>query len=336
MRISRRPLMLVVLLVLGVALGSLTVGLPAVSQEKNLIPSELSFAMVPSRAANILGPPVEGLSKLLLAYLQKNGFPQITTVKSSIPESYAATVEALGTQKIHIALMGPFQIVQAVDLYKVIPVGVTKRGAATTFRSQFMVHNDSKLTTFGDFVTAVKNGSPFKFSYGGSASSTSGFLYPCKVFKDNGILPGDTKNLRTIQAANHLASAVAVYKKDVDIGAGFEDVRTSLDSDQTKKELGWQQGQPNPSTLVRVIGYSDKIPNDGAVVIKELDPKLVEAIKNGIDSISKTDEGKQFLKAALDATDFAKTPEELDMIEAIKPVRVVANEIQPNIAKCQN
>lgn len=332
-----RVVSLVGLLIVGIALGSLTIGLPAVSQQSaTLVPTELSCAMVPSRAANILQAPVEGICKLLLDYLQKNGFPEIKTVKTSIPDSYAATVEALGTQKIHVALMGPFQIVQALDLYGVIPVNVTKRGQNLTFRSQFMAHVDSALNTLADFVKAVKDGKTLKFSYGGSSSSTSGFLYPCKVFKDNGILPGNFPNLKTIRAANHLASAIAVYKKDVDVGAAFEDVRTSLDTDQTKKELGVGPNDPAPSTKVKVLGYSDKIPNDGAVAIKELKPELINAIRAGIDQLSKTDDGKKFLAQALDATDFVPTPtKDFDMIEALKAVRVVANEIQPNLPSCE-
>jgi len=38
-----------------------------------------------------------------------------------------------------------------------------------------------------DVVDAVKAGKTVKFSYGGSSTSTSGFLFPCKTLKDYGI-----------------------------------------------------------------------------------------------------------------------------------------------------
>lgn len=340
---GRRVVALAGLLMVGVLLGSLVIGFPGVSQQ-GLIPEELVVGMVPSRAATILQPPVEGMAMLVLDYVQKNGFSQVKRVKAVIPESYTATVEAIGAEKIHIGLLGPFQIVQVIDSYGAIPINVAKRGTSLTYRSQFMVHTDSKLMSLkddnqdpqDDLVGLVKSGATVRFSYGGSSTSTSGFLFPCKTLKDLGIMPGDYKNFKTIRAANHLASAIAVYKKDVEVGVGFDDVRQSLNTEQTKKELGWKPGDPEPSTKVRVIGYSDDIPNDGIVAIKALDSKLRETIKKAFVEIMKTDQGKQFAKAALDATDFVPVPEGYDMLKALEAVRVVAKEIQPNLAKCEN
>jgi phosphonate transport system substrate-binding protein len=340
---GRRLVSLLGVVAVGVLLGSLVIGLPGVSQQ-GLIPEELVVGMVPSRAATILQPPVEGLAKLVLDYVQKNGFSQVKRVRAVIPESYPATIEAIGAEKIHVGLLGPFQIVQVIDSYGAIPINVTKRGNNLTFRAQFMVHVDSTLKALkddnqdpkDDLVGLVKSGATVRFSYGGSSTSTSGFLFPCKTLKDLGILPGDYKNFKTIRAANHLASAIAVYKKDVDVGAGFDDVRESLNTEQAKKELGWKPGDPEPSTKVRVIGYSDDIPNDGVVAIKALDAKLRETIKQAFVEIMKTDEGKKFGKDALDATDFVPVPEGYDMLKALEAVRVVAKEIQPNLAKCEN
>ncbi len=334
---ARRVVVLVGLLVLGVWLG----GVPFTAQQSTLVPEELVIGMVPSRAATILQPPVEGMAKMVLDYVQKNGFPQVRRVRAVIPESYPATIEALGAGRLHVGLLGPFQIVQVVDSFGSVPIAVTKRLTATgketlTFRSQFMVHTDSALKNFDDLVKHVKDNKPLKFSYGGSSTSTSGFLFPCKKLKDLNILPGDNRNFKTIRAANHLASAIAIYKKDVDIGVGFEDIREDLDTEKTKQELGWKPGEPNPSTRVRVIGYSDDIPNDGIVAIKELDPRLREAIKNGFVALMKTDEGKKFGKDAVDAIDFVPVPEGYNMLEALKAVRAVASEIQPNLAKCEN
>ena len=322
-------------LAVGGLLGSLVIGLPGASQQ-GLIPEELVVGMVPSRAATILQPPVEGLAKLVLDYVQKNGFSQVKRVRAVIPESYTATVEAIGAEKIHIGLLGPFQIVQVVDSYGAIPIDVAKRGESLRYRGQFMAHLQGPFANMLDLKEAVIKKQPVKFSYGGSSTSTSGFLFPCKTFKDYGILPGENPTLKTIRAANHLASAIAVYKRDVDVGVGFDDVRQSLNTEQTKKELGWKPGDPEPSTRVIVIGYTDWIPNDGIVAIKALDPKLRDTIKQAFVEIMKTDDGKKFAQAALDATDFVPTPEGYDMLKALEAVRVVAKEIQPNLAKCEN
>lgn len=328
---ARRAVVLVGLLVLGALLGSV----PFTAQQGTLVPEELVIGMVPSRAASILQPPVEGMAKMILDYVQKNGFPQVRRVRAVIPESYPATVEALGTARLHVGLLGPQTVVQAVDRYGAIPIVVTKRGESLRYRGQFMAHLDGLFGNLLDVVEVVKSGRTVKFSYGGGSTSASGFLFPCKTLKDYGILPGDNRNFKTVRS-NHLASAIAVYKRDVDIGVGFDDVRTSLDSDRTKQELGWKPGDPNPSSRVVIIGYTDWVPNDGVVVIKELSPALAKAIKDAFVAIMKTDEGKKFGKDALDATDFVPTPEGYDMMGALKSVRVVANEIEPNLAKCEN
>ncbi|MBI3659709.1 phosphate/phosphite/phosphonate ABC transporter substrate-binding protein [Candidatus Acetothermia bacterium] len=328
-----RVVSLVGLLIVGIALGSLTVSLTAVSQG-TLVPPKLTVVMVPSRPATVLQPSVEGLAKLLLAYIQANGFPQVQSVEAVVPASYPATIETLGTAKAHVGLLGPEQIVQVIDQYGSIPINVTVRNGSQRYRSQFMVNTSSPLSTMDDFVTAVKSGQTIKFSYGGSASSTSGFLFPCKTLKDNGILPANFNNFKTIHAANHQASAVAVYKGDVNVGVAFEGVETSLDSDNSKKELGWNPGDALPSTHIVKIGYSSWIPNDGIVVIKELDPGLAKVIKQGFVEILKTADGKKFGNDALNATGFVRAPDDYDMINALKAVRVVVNEITPKAADC--
>jgi ABC-type phosphate/phosphonate transport system substrate-binding protein len=131
-----------------VAVGGVLGGIAPAQQ--GLIPEELVVGMVPSRAATILQPPVEGLAKLVLDYVQKNGFSQVKRVRAVIPESYPATIEAIGAEKIHVGLLGPFQIVQVIDSYGAIPINVTKRGEKLTFRSQFMVHVDSTLKALKD------------------------------------------------------------------------------------------------------------------------------------------------------------------------------------------
>jgi hypothetical protein len=70
-----------------VAVGGVLGGIAPAQQ--GLIPEELVVGMVPSRAATILQPPVEGLAKLVLDYVQKNGFSQVKRVRAVIPESYS-------------------------------------------------------------------------------------------------------------------------------------------------------------------------------------------------------------------------------------------------------
>lgn len=123
----------------------------------------------------------------------------------------------------------------------------------------------------------------------------------------------------------------------MDFGVGFDDVRLSLDSDKVKAELGWKPGDPLPSMRVIILGYTNWIPNDPTVAIKELKPELVKVIKEGFVAIMKTDEGKKSGKGALDATDFVRVPEDFDLVpELNRVVKGVVQEIEPNLAKCEN
>lgn len=330
---ARRVVGLVGLLVLGVLLG----GLSGVSQSAGtLVPEELIVGANPSRAASILQPPLDGLTKMLLDYVQKNGFPEVKRARAVVAETYPATVEAIGAGKIHVGVLAPLLIVQTVDRYGVIPINVTKRGENLRYRSQFMAHFDGPHATLLDLVETVKGGKTVKFSYAGGSTSVSGFLFACKTLKDYGILPGDYRNFKTVRTANHQASVIAIYKKDVDVGVGFEGVQAELDKDQVKKELGWKEGTPLPSSRIVILGYSDWIPNDGIVAIKEIKPELRKVIQDGFSAIMKTEEGKKFGDQLINATDFLRTPQEYDMLGALKAVRVVANEIEPNLAKCEN
>ncbi|MEM3063581.1 MAG: PhnD/SsuA/transferrin family substrate-binding protein, partial [Nitrososphaerota archaeon] len=313
----------------------LTVG--AQQQVGTLVPEKLVIGMVPSRPADLLKPNVEGMGMLILNYVQTHGFSQVKEVQAVIPASYTATVEALGSGQIHIGLMGPVSGDQARQRYGAIAIVATKRGESLRYRGQFMAHLFGDFSNLLDLVEAVKSGKKVKFAYGGSSTSTSGFLFPCKTLKDLGILPGDNGNFTTTRAAGgHLGAAKAVYRRDVDVGVGFEDVRLSLDSEEVKKELGWKPGDPEPSSRVIVIGYTDWVPNDFTVAIKELKPELRQTIKEAFVAIMKTDDGKKFAKGALDATDFVPVPEGFDLDRLLDTkVRPVVNEIEPNIAKCE-
>ncbi len=332
-RYQRLSLSIVCILIAGLFLT-----VRAQQQAGTLIPEKLVIGMVPSRPADILKPNVEGLGRLILDYVQKNGFPQIKSVEAIIPASYTATVEALGSGQIHIGLMGPTSGDQARQRYGAIAIVATKRSESLRYRGQFMAHLFGDFSNLFDVVEAVKSGKTVKFAYGGSSTSTSGFLFPCKTLKDLGILPGENRNFKTFRpAGGHLGAAKAVYRGDVEIGVGFEDVRLSLNTEEVKKELGWKPGDPEPSTRVIVIGYTDWVPNDFTVAIKELKPELRQVIKEAFVAIMKTDEGKKFAKGAIDATDFVKVPEDFDLDKLLDTkVRPVVNEIEPNIAKCEN
>jgi phosphonate transport system substrate-binding protein len=106
--------------------------------------------------------------------------------------------------------------------------------------------------------------------------------------------------MTAIFAGSHDASALAVYNGDVDVGVTFggspgSDGRETIEADF-----------PDAKEVICILGYSDYIPNDGAVVRPGLDPALVEQITQALIDIAATEEGKALTQALFNVTEFAR------------------------------
>ena len=85
--------------------------------------------------------------------------------------------------------------------------------------------------------------------------------------------------------------AVAVYKGDCDAGVTFIDVLTDQASNLAAK-------YPDISDKVAAFAVTDKIPNDGVQVTKDLDPKLKAAVVDGLTAMA-ADKGGAAVLASL-------------------------------------
>lgn len=331
---------LVVCLSLMVALvvGAFGPNVAIQAQDDGLVPEELVVGMIPSREPDVLLPDLEPFADLLVERLQERGF-DIQSVRAFVPESEAATVASLGTGEVHVGFMGPFSAVQAEQQEGARIVTSSVRFGNLFYRGQLMANqslgdpNDGPfIGNLNDLEQAVKNGEDVTMSYT-STGSTSGFLFPCLSMKHRGILPGDHDNFSTVVAGGHSSSALNVLRGDTDIGWGYDDVR--LDLVGRTADTGLPEDMPEMdqvselTTRIKLIGFTDYIPNDPQVVSGSLSSDLQTAIQEELVSLSTSDAGRPLLTSLMDATELQAVGS--DTFDA---VRQVVSEIQPIRDRC--
>jgi phosphonate transport system substrate-binding protein len=259
------------------------------------VPDRLVLGMVPSREADVivdsLAPIAEMLSERLLI-----------PVDTFVSTNFVGLVEAVGTGRVDIGLFGPAALVQAMDVHGARVILASVRRGSTTYRSQFNVRCDSGIEDFEDL-----RGGTIAFVDPGSAS---GYQFPYVSLLQRGINP-DTE-MTSIFAGSHDAAALAVYNGDVDVAVTFggspgSDGRETIESDF-----------PDVKDVVCILGYSDDIPNDGAVVRAGLDPELADQIAQALIDIAETEEGRVHTQALFNVTAFARVePEAYDIVREV-------------------
>lgn len=247
------------------------------------IPSKLVLGMVPSREANAIVDSLDPIAAMLSERL-------VIPVETFVSTNFVGLVEAIGTGRVDIGLFGPAALVQAIDNYGAEVILASVRQGATSYRAQFNVRCDSGITTFEQL-----RGKTIAFVDPGSAS---GYQFPFVTLKTTYGIDPNTE-MTSIFAGSHDASALAVYNGDVDVSVTFGGSPGSDGRETIEKDY------PDVKDVVCILGYSDYIPNDGAVVRKGLDPQLVQQIAQALIDIANTPEGKALTSTLFNVTEFA-------------------------------
>lgn len=232
-------------------------------------------------------------------------------IEFSVPTSDAATIEAMGAKKIDVAWFGPLAYVIAHDRYgaEVVLVSQEAKSHSTKYRGMILVRTDSGINSLADL-----KGKRFAFS---SPTSTSGYLYPAQVFVKNGIKPDKTFFSEVVFAGGHDKAVIALYNKQVDGAACYEDVREEI----VKSTL------PDIMEKTKVLAYTEWIPNDNVAIGKHVPKEVRDRLVKGLQAAIRSPEGKKALVKTV-------TTEDLLPIEdsAYDPVRQVAKEMGINLA----
>lgn len=207
-------------------------------------------------------------------------------VKGFTASNYVSVVEGFGSGEVDFGIIPPFASVLATNEFKARPVlvVVNKKGE-TTYKSQILVRKDSGIKSIEDL-----RGKKVAFV---EASSTSGYLFPAALLKENGI---DPKNdIQPIFAGGHDKALQLLLNGDVDVATTFVDVRVRY-----SKEF------PDAMNQTEVLVYTDPIPGISVTVSAKMDEKTVEKVQNALIAIASTDEGKELLAKLFNIYGFDK------------------------------
>ena len=206
--------------------------------------------------------------------------------KVAVPTSYAAVIEALGTYQADVTWLPTYAYILAKQKYDAQVRLMTVRNGLTKYRGQFVARSDSNIDSLQDIEGKI-------IAYT-DAASTSGYIYPSAILKQRGITPKDY-----FFAGGHPQAILAVYSGRADVGCSYwspPDAR-GKPMDAREKLL---ETYPDVFEKVKIVDYTDWIPNDTVTFRKDLPPELEGIIVQTLYRYAQSEEGKKVLKALYD------------------------------------
>lgn len=201
--------------------------------------------------------------------------------KSGIPSNYVAVVEAFGSNRADVAVMNSFGYLMANAKYGAEAKLKALRHGKDYYAGAIYVSEKSGIKSVKDLA-----GKKFAFT---DSSSTSGYLYPLKIFKDEKVKLGNT-----MFAIKHDNVITMIYQGQVDAGAAFYSDGFDGKIKDARERVMTQF--PDVEKKVKVLKITDKIPNDPFVFRKGMDPKAVDKIIVALKKYLATEEGKTVFK----------------------------------------
>lgn len=182
----------------------LSIAVPAALAQTN----ELRVGLIPSEDAQSM---IRSSQQVMDLLAEKTGMK----VRPFVANDYNGVIEALRSNKLDIAYLGPFSYVLASDVAgaEAFAVAVTKKTGKSAYHSMVIARKDKGLDT-----VAKLQGRTFAFVDPGS---TSGHLFPKSGLLAEGFDP-EKHFSRVIFSGSHDASILAVANNKVD-GAAVAD-----------------------------------------------------------------------------------------------------------------
>ncbi len=234
------------------------------------IGAELLMTVVPYEAADKLAddyqPMVDYLAKSIGA--KKGKFVSVV--------DYAGVLAALRTGQLDVAYLSPFPYSLASGQMKLNLLAMPWVKGSLTYRGILFARTDGPIKTIGDLA-----GKTFAF---GDPSSTSGFLMPKGLLEKAGVL---SKLKRSYSAGDANMVVQAVESGTADAGAAYESVF----------EVAYR-ASPEKAKGMRVLGYTESIPNGIYVARGNLPVEQVEALRKAFLAMNNDPEGKEALRRA--------------------------------------
>ena len=203
-------------------------------------------------------------------------------IQPFVAADYTGVVEALRVNKLDVAFLTPASYVLAKNEANVKVVLKSERKGVASYYAAIITRADSGIQRLEDL-----RGKTFAF---GDALSTTGNIFPRKMFKERGIDPvRDFKQI--LYSGGHDATVLAVLNGKVDAGATYAN---SPDSDDT----AWMRYLKNPEDekKIRAIAFSEPIPADNLVINGNLDEAIAKKVEEIFLQLSGDPKGKQMMR----------------------------------------
>lgn len=233
----------------------------------------IQFALVPGQDSAVLMENGKLLEKWIL---EQTGLH----VRMQVPVSYVAVVESLGSQRVDVAILNTFGYTLAHERYGAQAKLIGVNRGMSEYWGQ-IITTDPKIKTLADL-----QGKKFAFV---DPASTSGYILPAKLFKDQGIKLGET-----VFAGKHDSVVMMVYQGRVDAGATYH---TPAEDGVLQDARRLVKAQfPDVYEKVRIVQKTDSIPSDPVVFRKDFPADLGARLIGALKSFPSTPEGAKALK----------------------------------------
>lgn len=219
-------------------------------------------------------------AKELVDFLEKETGYYFTT---AVPASFIAVVEAFGTGKADIAGINTFSYLMANEKYGAeAKLRIVRDGGETSYKGQFITRFDSGIETIADI-----QGRTMAYV---DPSSTSGFILPKAMLDKMGIKPSET-----VFAMRHDNVVIMVYQGQANAGATYYAPPHPETGEILDARMRVKQQFPDVEKKVKIIGFTEEIPNDPWVFRKDMDEEMKEKIIEALIKYVNTEEGQEAL-----------------------------------------
>lgn len=254
--------------------------------------TRLRIGLTPSFSPETLKASHVGLARYLSREL---GIP----VEIEVAESYDAVAEHLRKGDYDFVELSPFAYVRARAKVKLRPLVTAIADGSETAAGYVLVREDSPYKTLEDLRGATAG-----FV---DPASTSGYLYPLKVFRDRGLDPA-TFFSKVEFLGNHEAVLMALLEDRIDVGSSYQGALPALKRSRGIDPLSF-----------RIIAKTQRTPRDAYCVREDLPTEVAEAIANRLLRLSARDHLGREVLGPLTINGFASVDDGMyDQVRAVQ------------------
>lgn len=231
-------------------------------------------------------------AKALVDFLEKEtGY----YYRTAVPASFVAVVEAFGTGKVDIAAINTFSYLMANAKYGAeAKLRIVRDNDQTSYKGQFITRYDSGIDSLQDI-----NGRSFAYV---DPSSTSGYILPKAMLDRMHIKPSET-----VFAMRHDNVVTMVYQGQVAAGATYYAPPDPKTGEILDARMRVEKQFPDVAKKIKIIGFTEDIPNDPWVFRKDMNKKMEDKIINALIKFMHTDAGRKAMYDIYDIVGLVRT-----------------------------